>query len=113
MVSRNSKKVLRAVLMAERGKKQRPVLYFFLARIEKSGRIAKWAIELGEHEIEFRGRNSVKGQILADFLAETTSKEEEGAKDKEAKRKEPEPEKAQKMFTDEASSFDGLREVLI
>nr|GEU75396.1 putative reverse transcriptase domain, ribonuclease H-like domain protein [Tanacetum cinerariifolium] len=77
-----------------------------LARPEKSGRIAKWAIDLGEHKIEFRGRNSVKGQILADFLAETPLKKEEGAKDEEAKRKEPEPEKAWKLFTDEASSSD-------
>ncbi|GJU75911.1 reverse transcriptase domain-containing protein, partial [Tanacetum coccineum] len=77
------------------------------AKPEKSGRIAKWAIKLGEHEIEFKGRKSVKGQILADFLSETPSKEEEGAKDEEAKRKEPEPEKAWKLFTDEASSSDG------
>ncbi|GJR68600.1 reverse transcriptase domain-containing protein [Tanacetum coccineum] len=62
---------------------------------------------MGEHEIEFRGRNLVKGQILADFLAETPSKEEEGAKDEKAKRKEPEPEKAWKLFTDGASSSDG------
>ncbi|GJY23655.1 reverse transcriptase domain-containing protein [Tanacetum coccineum] len=27
-----------------------------LARPKKSGRVAKWAIELGEHEIEFKGR---------------------------------------------------------
>ncbi|GJS98565.1 reverse transcriptase domain-containing protein [Tanacetum coccineum] len=33
------------------------------------------------------------GQILSDFLAETPSKEEEGAKDEEAKRKEIKPEK--------------------
>ncbi|GKE91384.1 reverse transcriptase domain-containing protein [Tanacetum coccineum] len=30
-----------------------------LTRPEKSGHIAKWAIELGEHGIEFRGRNSL------------------------------------------------------
>nr|GEZ84799.1 hypothetical protein [Tanacetum cinerariifolium] len=58
-----------------------------LAKPKKSRRIAKWAIKLGEHEIEFRGRNSVKGQILADFLAETPSKEEERSKDEEAKKK--------------------------
>ncbi|GKC86209.1 hypothetical protein Tco_1141926, partial [Tanacetum coccineum] len=97
-----SEESISAVLMVERGKKQ--ILVYFvisdkpikqiLARLEKSGRIAKWAIESGEHEIEFRGKNSVKGQILADFLAEIPTKEEEGAKDKEAKRKEPEPEKA-------------------
>ncbi|GJW76133.1 reverse transcriptase domain-containing protein [Tanacetum coccineum] len=53
-----------------------------LARPEKSGRISKWAIELGEHDIKLRGRNSVKGQILADFLAETPSAE---SKENEAK----------------------------
>ncbi|GKB31832.1 reverse transcriptase domain-containing protein, partial [Tanacetum coccineum] len=34
-----------------------------LARPEKSGRIAKWAIKLEEHDIEFKGRDSVKGRI--------------------------------------------------
>nr|GEX33308.1 hypothetical protein [Tanacetum cinerariifolium] len=72
-----------------------------------SGRIAKWAIELGEHEFEFKERNSIKGQILADFLAETPSKKDKEIKNKESKRKEPEPEIAWKLFTDEASSFDG------
>ncbi|GJV88395.1 reverse transcriptase domain-containing protein [Tanacetum coccineum] len=65
-----------------------------LAKPEKLGRVAKWAIELGEHGIEFKGRNSIKGQILADFLAETSPKE-------------PEPENTWKLFTDGASSFDG------
>ncbi|GJZ13066.1 reverse transcriptase domain-containing protein [Tanacetum coccineum] len=56
-----------------------------LAKPEKLGRIAKWAIELVEHDIEFKGRNSVKGKILADFLVETPS-----AEDKDTKTKEPE-----------------------
>ncbi|GKC98379.1 hypothetical protein Tco_1168654 [Tanacetum coccineum] len=58
------------VLLAEREKRQVPI-YFedFEARSEKSRRIAKWAIELGEHDIEFKGRNSVKGQILAPPVA--------------------------------------------
>ncbi|GKD70831.1 reverse transcriptase domain-containing protein [Tanacetum coccineum] len=87
-----SEESISEVLMPERGKKQVP-MYF--------------AIKLGEHEIEFKGRKSVKGQILADFLSETPSKEEARAKDEEAKRKEPEPEKAWKLFTDGASSSDG------
>ncbi|GJU63979.1 reverse transcriptase domain-containing protein [Tanacetum coccineum] len=37
-----------------------------LARPKKSERIAKWTMKLGEHDIEFQGRNSVKGKILAD-----------------------------------------------
>ena len=57
-----------------------------LLKPEKSGRLAKWAIELGEHEIEYRPRNGIKGQALADFLSElpdesleTAKKEGEGA----------------------------------
>ncbi|XP_071728668.1 uncharacterized protein [Rutidosis leptorrhynchoides] len=45
----------------------RQVLY----KPEVSGRLAKWAIELGEHEINFSPRTAVKGQILADYLAKT------------------------------------------
>ncbi|XP_071700350.1 uncharacterized protein [Rutidosis leptorrhynchoides] len=32
--------------------------------------MAKWAVKLGEHEINFSSRSAVKGQILADYLAE-------------------------------------------
>nr|GEX45921.1 putative reverse transcriptase domain, ribonuclease H-like domain protein [Tanacetum cinerariifolium] len=51
-----------------------------LARLKKLGCIAKWAIELGEHDIEFKGCNFIKGYILVDFLAgipTTKSKEKE------------------------------------
>ncbi|KAD6454234.1 hypothetical protein E3N88_08940 [Mikania micrantha] len=41
-----------------------------LARPEVSGRLAKWAIELGDFEIKFKPRNAYKGQVLADFLIE-------------------------------------------
>ncbi|GJR93356.1 reverse transcriptase domain-containing protein [Tanacetum coccineum] len=78
-----------------------------LTRLEKSGRIAKWAIELGEHEIEFKERNSIKGQILADFLTETPLTKDKEEKEEEIKRKEPEPENAWKLFTHGASSTDG------
>ncbi|GKA57224.1 reverse transcriptase domain-containing protein [Tanacetum coccineum] len=65
----------------------------------------------GEHEIEFKGRNSIKGHILADFLAETSPTEREEEKNGEAKRKEPEPEpepeNTWKLFTDGATSSDG------
>nr|GEW04943.1 reverse transcriptase domain-containing protein [Tanacetum cinerariifolium] len=74
---------------------------------QKAGRVAKWAIVLGEHEIEFKGKNSIKGQILADFLIETSSTKREEEKDGGAKKKEPEPENTWKLFTNEASSSDG------
>nr|GEW10679.1 reverse transcriptase domain-containing protein [Tanacetum cinerariifolium] len=78
-----------------------------LRRKEKSGRIAKWAIELGEHEIEFKGRNSIKEKILADFLVETLLTENREAKNEEVKRKEPKHENAWKLFTDGALSSNG------
>ena len=36
----------------------------------QSCRLAKWAIELSEHDIEYRPRMSAKSQVLADFLVE-------------------------------------------
>ncbi|XP_071718197.1 uncharacterized protein [Rutidosis leptorrhynchoides] len=50
-----------------------PIKYI-LRNPESSGRLAKWAIELGEYEINFSPRHAVKGQILADLLLETTEK---------------------------------------
>ncbi|GJZ25565.1 reverse transcriptase domain-containing protein [Tanacetum coccineum] len=82
-----------------------------LARPEKSGRIAKWTIELGEHDIEFKGRNSIKGHVLADFLAETpTTKSKETQK---ARNEGLDPENTWKLYTDGASSSDGCRAGLI
>ena len=39
---------------------------------ELSGRIAKWAIELGEFDIEYIPHTAVKAQALANFVAEFT-----------------------------------------
>ncbi|KFK44313.1 hypothetical protein AALP_AA1G241900 [Arabis alpina] len=36
----------------------------------QSGRMAKWAVELSEYDIEYRNRTSTKSQALADFLIE-------------------------------------------
>ncbi|GKA12059.1 reverse transcriptase domain-containing protein [Tanacetum coccineum] len=41
-----------------------------LSRTENSRRVAKWAIELGKHAISYRPRTSIRGQVLAAFLAE-------------------------------------------
>ena len=37
-----------------------------------SGRISKWAVELGQYDIHFQPQTTIKAQILADFIAEFT-----------------------------------------
>ncbi|GJX26297.1 reverse transcriptase domain-containing protein [Tanacetum coccineum] len=39
---------------------------------ENLRRLAKWSIEPGEHDIKYKPRTSVKGQILVDFVVEST-----------------------------------------
>ncbi|XP_021991096.1 uncharacterized protein LOC110887837 [Helianthus annuus] len=63
-----------------------------LARPEISGRLAKWAIELGGHNVVFRPRPSIKGHVLADFMTEVPDD-----KDRESKA----TEKAEKKQTEE------------
>lgn len=76
-----------------------------LSNPEKSGRIAKWSIELGEHEIEYKGRKSIKGEVLAYFLAEIPS---EPPQKKEMQKQKPSKEgMGWKLYTDGASSSDG------
>jgi hypothetical protein len=41
-----------------------------MQKLDLSGRLANWAIELGEFDLEFVPWNAIKGQALADFLAE-------------------------------------------
>ncbi|GKB62968.1 hypothetical protein Tco_0919154 [Tanacetum coccineum] len=41
-----------------------------ISRPDVAGRLQKWSVMLGEHNITYRPRTYVKGQILADFLVE-------------------------------------------
>nr|GEU57883.1 reverse transcriptase domain-containing protein [Tanacetum cinerariifolium] len=59
-----SKEAISAVLMTGRDGKQ------------VTGRLLKWSFELGEHDIQYRPRTSVKGQILADFIVERLEDDE-------------------------------------
>lgn len=38
--------------------------------------MAKWAVELSEHDIQYQPRPAVKAQVLADFLLECTIPED-------------------------------------
>ncbi|XP_071699828.1 uncharacterized protein [Rutidosis leptorrhynchoides] len=61
-----------SVLVAERNKVQKPVYFVSKALAGISGRLPKWAIELGAFEIAYLPRTSVKGQVFSDYLADMT-----------------------------------------
>ena len=46
---------------------------------EAVGRMALWAIELGEFDIQYRPQTAVKGQVVANFIAKYTQSEGKGA----------------------------------
>ena len=82
---------------------------------ERSGRLTKWTIELGEYDIGYNRRISMKGQALVDFLTEVPDKVDRGDIDEpmtESKKDEaqegPEvPGDIWMLYTDGASSIDG------
>ena len=43
-----------------------------LQKLETSGRPVKWAVELGEFDIHYKSRSSIKGQAAEDFISEMT-----------------------------------------
>jgi hypothetical protein len=40
---------------------------------EAIGRIAQWAVEIGQYDVEFTPRGAIKSQALTDFLVEWTN----------------------------------------
>ncbi|XP_075640288.1 uncharacterized protein LOC142612042 [Castanea sativa] len=52
-------------------------LQSLLRRSDFKGRIAKWGTRLGSFDIRYMPRNSMKGQVLADFIAEFSPKSTE------------------------------------
>ena len=50
-----------------------------MSSLEAAGRIALWAIELSEFDVQYRPRTAVKGQIVADFITEYTQSKDKGA----------------------------------
>ena len=45
-----------------------------LKKSDFTGRIAKWGTRLGSFDIRYRPRSSIKGQVLANFIAEFSLK---------------------------------------
>ena len=49
-------------------------LHLIMNKSDFSGRVSKWAVELGQYDIKYPPRTAIKAQVLADFLVEFTSK---------------------------------------
>ena len=41
-------------------------------KLEATGRLIQWAIELNEFDVRYQPRNAIKAQVLADFIEEFT-----------------------------------------
>ena len=50
-----------------------------MSSFEAARRMALWAIELSEFDIQYRLRTAIKEQVVADFIAEYTHSEGKGA----------------------------------
>nr|GFA88749.1 reverse transcriptase domain-containing protein [Tanacetum cinerariifolium] len=72
-----------------------------MSRLDVAGRLQKWSIMLGEHNITYRPRTSIKGKILADFLNEMPSNASQGVSVAETQ------EEPWTLFTDGSSCVDG------
>ncbi|GJY71253.1 reverse transcriptase domain-containing protein [Tanacetum coccineum] len=72
-----------------------------ISKPDASGQLQKWSVLLGEHNISYRPRTVVKGQILADFLIE---KPETGVV---LPQSEVKPQEPWILFTDGSSCVDG------
>ncbi|XP_076931883.1 uncharacterized protein LOC143597192 [Bidens hawaiensis] len=78
-----------------------------LSNPELSGRLAQWAIELGEHAIEYKPRPAIKGQVLADFVTEVPRHKEKECLIQQQPQEPPEQGQIWSLFTDGASSSEG------
>nr|GEY93226.1 reverse transcriptase domain-containing protein [Tanacetum cinerariifolium] len=72
-----------------------------MSRPDVAGRLQKWSIMLGEHNITYRPRTLVKGQILANFLNEMSGNASQGVPVAMTQ------EEPWTLFTDGSSCVDG------
>nr|GEX89159.1 reverse transcriptase domain-containing protein [Tanacetum cinerariifolium] len=80
-----------------------------LSNPKVTGRLLKWRFELEEHDIQYRPRTSIKGQILANFIME---RPEDGAPDTPIEDMEELPD-PWILFTNGSSCVDGSGDGLI
>ena len=49
---------------------------------ESAGRMALWVVKLSKFDIRYRPRTAIKGQVVADFIAEFTLEDGQGPEEK-------------------------------
>ncbi|XP_071718406.1 uncharacterized protein [Rutidosis leptorrhynchoides] len=81
-----------------------------LSTLAISGRLAKWAIELGAFEISYLPRTSIKGQVLADYLEKMTGELEVIHERTQLK---PPQHEIWDLYTDGASCIEGAGSGLV
>ena len=52
-----------------------------MSNLDAAERLALWAIELSEFDIQYRPQTAIKGQVVANFIAEFTRDEDKGAEE--------------------------------
>nr|GEY22344.1 reverse transcriptase domain-containing protein [Tanacetum cinerariifolium] len=80
-----------------------------LIKPKKSGRVAKWVIELGEHDIMFQARGDNTKETPKYFLIEAPPEDniKEVGRKTDTKLEETKPSCEWKLYTDGASSSEG------
>ncbi|XP_022889049.1 uncharacterized protein LOC111404482 [Olea europaea var. sylvestris] len=68
-----SNEAISSVLTREEGPPNSPFTIQVLQKPDASGRLLKWAVELSEFDLVFKAGAALKGQALADFVAEFTN----------------------------------------
>ncbi|KAL0286766.1 UNVERIFIED_CONTAM: hypothetical protein Sradi_7140000 [Sesamum radiatum] len=53
------------------------ILRKVMAKPDVSDRMVKWAVELGEFDIEFQTRMTIKDQVFADFVVEIAGEQQQ------------------------------------
>ncbi|XP_024178498.1 uncharacterized protein LOC112184467 [Rosa chinensis] len=88
------------------------MLYVYLAasstavlqKPETSGRLIKWAIELGEFDIKYQPRTAIKGQAGADFISESIPSHGPNKELPEPLAADPPPPSTWRLYVDGASN---------
>ncbi|KAD0423211.1 hypothetical protein E3N88_44289 [Mikania micrantha] len=75
-----------------------------LKRPEVSGRLAKWAIEVGVFDLIYKPRTAIKAQVIADFIAEIPQECEQEMEEGIGK----EEQGVWEVYTDGASNVEGV-----